>query len=431
MNPELRARLARILREEPRSTGRPAGPEPARSLPAWFTARAAREERAPTLLPPRSCGPPEALEEERGPRGAFARREEVLPAEHLHGDWRLGDALRAAAGELAWLARDERLLELAPASAVYLDIETTGLNGGAGTIPFLVALGRFTDRGFELWQAFLRGPEEEAAALEAVAERIRASSGVVSFFGKAFDRHRLEDKMRVHRIAPPFASRAHLDLYHPLTRLYRRAFPSTRLATFERELCGVERGHDLPGSFAPAAWFDFLAGRAHRLEEVFRHNARDVLSLVVLTAHLGCTRSERRPDGRMLAGSGRARARGVAELHAGRREHALALEWLERALTRPGSDEGALRFLQAELLRRRGERESALQAFLELARAAADPLAARAWVAAARLALRLARTACAPEILEQGPERAERVLRGRARSEALRVFERLRAIGVP
>lgn len=422
MSEELRSRLARLRREEPGQ-----GPARSRSLPAWIVARldARRAEPAPEVGGARSLGLPEALEEARGPRGAFAYRRALLAPEHLHGDWRLADVRASSREELAWLARDARLAELDPESCVYLDIETSGLSGGAGTIPFLVALGRFDGPRFELWQAFLRGPEEEAAALEEVAERIRASSGVVSFFGKSFDRHRLEDKMRLHRIGPPFADRPHLDLYHPLTRLYRGAFANGRLATFEHELCGVERGYDLPGSLAPSAWFDFLAGRAHRLEAVFRHNAQDVLSLVVLAAHLGCSRREARADGRALAGCGRARARALAELCAGRREYASALEWLERALVRPGSHEAELWFRHAELLRLLGERERALEEFLRLAREREGALAARAWVAAAALARRMKRAELWPEILAHGPAAAEHGLAGSARERALASFARL------
>jgi hypothetical protein len=306
---ELFAKLARLRREErPAETSAPA-PE----LPAWFTARA-----SPTLASPglaSDVGPPRALVEQENERGRFAAREQSYALREAHGHWTLGSALEAESSELAWLARDPALAELALGRALFLDIETTGISGGAGTIPFLIALGRFEGGHFRLWQAFLRDPGEEAAALLAVAERLRSADGLVSFFGKSFDRHRLEDKMRLHRITPPFAKKPHLDLYHPLVRLYRGAFGDGRLATFESALCGVTRGPDLPGALAPAAWFDYLAARAHRLEAVFRHNELDVLSLVTLAAHLACTRREHRADGAALSGCGRSRARGLAALH--------------------------------------------------------------------------------------------------------------------
>jgi len=420
MSEELRARLARLRREEPRKRT---------PLPHWFAERLeGRLERCPgapgaSLF---SLEPPARLAPGRNARGRFDFRLETHVADHEHGEWRLAEALAVPSAELALIARDPALAGLALERAVYLDIETTGLAGGAGTIPFLIALGSFVDGAFQLWQGFLRSPEEEAAALTEVAERIAAAPGVVSFFGKSFDRHRLEDKMRLHRIAPPFSGKPHLDLYYPLTRLYRGAFPDGRLATFERELCGVKRSDDLPGSLAPAQWFDFLAGRPQRLEAVFEHNARDVLSLVVLAAHLGRTRTETRADGRPLSGCGRARARAIGELHARRAECSDALVWVERALVRGGSDEGELWFQHAELLRRLGESACALDEFVALGRQRTDGLAARAWLAAARLAHRAGRTELLAEALACGPERVEATLTGRARVRALEAFDRFR-----
>ncbi len=434
MSTELFAKLARLRREE-RTGGAPAPSV----LPEWFTARGA--EHVPALDEEgdegdeaagpctRTFGTPLQLCEHANERGVFAARELVYPREHGHGEWQLTEVLAARAGEFAWLAKDPLLETLEPARCVYLDIETTGLAGGAGTIPFLVALGSFQNGAFRLWQAFLRDPGEEAAALLEVAARIRAASGVVSFFGKAFDRHRLEDKMRLHRIAAPFAAQPHLDLYHPLRRLYRGAFQDTRLATLEHELCGVTRADDLPGALAPAAWFDYLAGRAHRLEAVLRHNELDVLSLVVLAAHLERVRSEARADGRKLSGCGRARARALAELHGARREHGQARTWLERGLTRAGSERsasaaGELWFRHAECLRRLGEREQALAEFLLLARERRDALGARAWIEVLRLARRLKRAELEQEARAAGRSAVERSLAGRARARAMAVLDR-------
>lgn len=424
MKDELFGKLARLRREE-RPRAAPAGSESAGEesvLPTWlrarFEARAEDEQELPSS-PGRSLGPPSELTEHANERGSFAARVRAYAGDHLHGEWTLGEALAAPSAELAWLARDPDLEALLPERAVYLDIETTGLSGGAGTIPFLVALGTFDGGQFHLWQAFLRDPSEEAAALAEVAERVRAASGVVSFFGKSFDRHRLEDKMRLHRIAPPFAAKPHLDLYHPLRRLYRGAYLDGRLATFESELCGVAREHDLPGSLAPAAWFDYLAERPHRLEAVFRHNELDVLSLVTLAAHLACARSEQRRDGRALPGASRARARALAELHSKHREHAAALAWLEQALTRPGGDEGELWFRHAECLRKLGRRAEALEGFLRLARARDDALAARAWGEVARLARRLKYAEIEGEARQSGSALIERTLTGHARMRAL------------
>lgn len=271
---------------EPEITAETAVSRP--GLPAWFLGR---EPRAATELPrhdPRATvGDPTGLEDHPTALGSVCARTTRFHCVHEHGRIALARATAPRGDIFTVLTGDERLASLDLARAIFLDIETTGLSGGAGTKAFLVGLGRFVDGQFELWQGFLRGPEDEHALLAECAERIAASAGLVSFFGKSFDRHRLEDKMRLHGVRPPFEALPHLDLYHPCRRLYGGRFDDTRLATMERELCGVERDRDLPGAFAPAAWYDFLARRPHLLEEVFRHNRDDVLSLVTLGVELG------------------------------------------------------------------------------------------------------------------------------------------------
>jgi len=429
---ELFGKLARLRREVPSAepppgaaSQAPATRPEAEALPAWFRQRAASGATPALAAASAGCSleAPRELCEHSNARGTFAARERGHPGAHAHGTIALREALEARGEELAWLAREPALAALDPRTAVYLDIETTGLAGGSGTIPFLVALGRFEGDTFKLWQAFLRHPGEEAAALEEVAARVRAASAVVSFFGKSFDRHRLEDKMRVHRIAPPFDARPHLDLYHPLRRFYGAGWLDTRLATVERELAGVEREDDLPGSLAPAAWYDFLAARPHRLEAVFRHNELDVLSLVVLVAHLAATRTGRAGG---LSGPARPRARALAELFAERREFAPALAALELALSLPGGDDAELRYRRAEVLRRLGRAREALEAHLELARGRRDPVAARAWLAAARLALRCREFGVLDEALAAGPRALEYAATVRQREQGQDELERLR-----
>ncbi|MDZ4771698.1 MAG: ribonuclease H-like domain-containing protein [Planctomycetota bacterium] len=230
-----------------------------------------------------SSEPPRELELDA--QGVSARIRQFA-REHCHGSKSLASVFDVPRTVLAERARDERLNQVDLTRAVFFDTETTGLAGGAGTYVFLVGLMRFTGESFELWQGFLPHPAEEKNLLEEVAARIADASVLVSFFGKSFDRHRLEDKMRLHGVTPPFATTIHLDLYHPLRRAHRGRFENCKLKTLERELVGVVRPDDLPGSFAPAAWFDFLGGRPHRLEGVFQHNADDVLSLAALLCHL-------------------------------------------------------------------------------------------------------------------------------------------------
>jgi uncharacterized protein YprB with RNaseH-like and TPR domain len=419
----LRDRLRRLRKDEP-------GPsDVARAspgLPSWFVSRldarrAVAHGDADATVPPdpelRIAGELPGLVEESNAAGAFASRTTRWPADHAHGARTLREALCVERDTLRFLCGDERLLELDPSGAVFLDIETTGLSGGAGTKAFLVGLGRFDGDAFELWQGFLRGPEEERAMLAACAERIRGARGVVSFFGKHFDRHRLEDKMRIHGVPPPFDGRPHLDLYHPFRRLYRAALPDAKLQTFERFVGGFERERDLPGSFAPAAWFDYLAGRPHLLDDVFRHNRDDVLSLVTLCAELGSALDEAAPSGGLDTGAIRreaSRCAALAGLHARDKRWNDCAKWSARAQAIEPSAERARELLElaADALRRCDRLEEAREAWTRLAESARDEIAARAW-------FELARSAPHPELSRTAYERAASLAEANAGTRAM------------
>ncbi len=396
---DFRDRLRRLRREDEAPAAgehgagadraNPARANPARAtdaapkagMPSWLRARLAGQvEAAAAQIEARypaglvlseadlAPGLPTGLASRRGPAGEVWARETGYAADALHGDWRLAELAEADVEGVALLARDSSLAHVDLSQAVFLDTETTGLSGGAGTYVYMIGLGAFDAAGeFHVWQGFLRGPGEERALLAEAAERIARASCVVSFFGKSFDRHRLEDKMRVVGVAPPFEELPHLDLYHPFQRLTKGRLPDGRLATMESTLCGLVREDDLPGALAPAAWFDFLADRAHRLEGVFRHNLLDVVSLVTLAAYLGRVRSEQRSDGQALAGCAVGRARGIARALLDEGQRTPACDWLERAAQRAaevGEDARDLGFARGENLRRMGRPEEA-RGFLE------------------------------------------------------------------
>ncbi len=88
-------------------------------------------------------------------------------------------------------------------------------------------------------------------------------------------------------MANPLLGCLHLDLLHPVRRRWRGQWPNCRLATAERELLGVLREDDLPGSEAPRAWLDYLrGGNAHNLRRVAAHNAQDLRSLAGILLRL-------------------------------------------------------------------------------------------------------------------------------------------------
>ncbi len=247
--------------------------------------------------------PPEGLREEAGPEGPVLVRTERFPPTDA-----FARALAADVAQVALFARDARLLALDPRSALFLDTETTSLSGGAGVLVFLVGLGRFdADGSFVLRQHFLASPARERATLAAVGRELASARSVVTFFGKSFDRHRLEDKFRIHGLDSGFPVDLHADLYHVTRARFGWKLADGKLRTVERSLLGIERPDDLPGSEAPAAYFDWLAGRPSPLPRVFEHNRDDVLSLVTLLER--CARPLEDGDPReALAGAKAARA---------------------------------------------------------------------------------------------------------------------------
>ena len=146
------------------------------------------------------------------PEGGFAIREERYDSERLMSGWGLGPP--DFRGLEMWSGvRDET-----PSDYVFLDLETTGLDRGAGTYAFLAGLGRFNDGGFTVRQFFLVDPSGEQAMLLAVRDEIRSSSVVATFNGRSFDVPHLYNRFAMNRIRPP-KFEPHFDALPPARRI--------------------------------------------------------------------------------------------------------------------------------------------------------------------------------------------------------------------
>ena len=168
---------------------------------------------------------------------------------------------------------------------LFLDLETTGLSGGAGTYAFLVGCGWFDATVFRLRQFFLADFGAERALLESVAELAEGTACVVTYNGKTFDLPLIETRFVLQRMATPFADLPHVDLLHPARRMWREDDVECRLTNLERTLCGHEREGDVPGFEIPSRYFRYVrSGDARPLEAVLEHNRLDIISLAMLTA---------------------------------------------------------------------------------------------------------------------------------------------------
>jgi uncharacterized protein YprB with RNaseH-like and TPR domain len=228
-------------------------------------------------------------------------------SDRFHGTRRVGDCAFTDGDTL-------RLLDpaLTPPNApgertLFVDLETTGLSGGAGTVAFLVGCGWFDMGAFQVRQFLLTSYASERALLSAVADCFAEASLLVTYNGKTFDLPVMETRWLFHRIPPPVDSVRHFDMLHPARRLWRHRAGSSdgpednparlralhdpdaggcRLGTLERVLCGVTRVGDVPGMEIPARYFRFLrSGDARPLEPVLEHNRLDLISLAAVTAH--------------------------------------------------------------------------------------------------------------------------------------------------
>ena len=169
---------------------------------------------------------------------------------------------------------------------ICFDTETTGLAGGVGTKAFMIGCTQWTSAGLCVRQLYLTALAGEEAMLTTFASWLPEDAVFVSYNGRSYDAPLLKGRYRMHRQAHPFEERGHLDLLHPMRRAYRGVWENCRLKTIEREVLGIYRVDDLPGSEAPAAWLAYLRRQTSEpLGRVLAHNRQDVLTLVDLMEH--------------------------------------------------------------------------------------------------------------------------------------------------
>jgi uncharacterized protein YprB with RNaseH-like and TPR domain len=214
----------------------------------------------PRPRPQRSYELPGGFEEAITPFGTAAVRQDVIPLPPLDPH---------------------------PGDIAYVDTETTGLMGGAGTYVFAAAIARPVDCGLRVAQFFLPEPGMESAFLHALRSELEPAEGLATFNGGSFDLPVLRTRWVMARMPGEFSHAPHVDLLTLVRALYRHRLESCTLRFVEQRVLGYERDDPLPSAMVPEAYFDYLrAGSQQFLEAALEHNRLDVISLVHLHSRL-------------------------------------------------------------------------------------------------------------------------------------------------
>ena len=184
-------------------------------------------------------------------------------------------------------AFDRREAMIPTRDVLFFDTETTGLAGGTGTRAFMIGTAQWRGDGLQIRQWLMTTLSAEHDLLVAFADTLHADIMLASYNGKSYDAPLLATRFRLARLRNPLAGLQHIDLLYPTRRSYRGRWENCRLATIERQVLGVVREDDLPGSEAPAAWLGYLrGGSARNLRRVADHNRQDLASLAGLLPRL-------------------------------------------------------------------------------------------------------------------------------------------------
>jgi uncharacterized protein len=320
---------------------------------------------------PRMCRPPPVdtvelpFATQMTSSGPLHVRMQRLSAAHRTGRAPVAGAREVDMELLALLALDPTLAACDASRALFLDTETTGLSGGAGTVAFLVGLAWWDGQALMLEQLVVRALGEEAPMLERVRDRVAAASMLVTFNGKSFDLPLLRTRFVMARVAPP-AEPPHLDLLHVARRVHgKRIKQGCRLVVLEREVLGFVRSDDVESADVSACYLHFLrTGDARALLGVVEHNAWDVVAMASLLGRYGepLNHDFVADD---LAGMARTFHRaGAIERASSAAEAAVEREATPRSLR-----------ARADIAKARGDRAGALADFEALVARADDPSA--------------------------------------------------------
>lgn len=200
-----------------------------------------------------------------------------------YGKIMISAGLQISGDILACLSKDETFRNLDLSTALFIDLETTGLSGGTGTIPFNVGMGYYKDDKFWVVQYFLGDLAEEEHMIQEMAQFFTAMNfqSLVTYNGKNFDLPLLETRFILYRQPFPLSGLPHLDFMYPARNLWRHKYDNCRLSYLAKEVVQTGRTEDIPSAEVPWRYFQYLqTGNYDLVEPVLYHNQEDILSLL-------------------------------------------------------------------------------------------------------------------------------------------------------
>jgi len=229
-----------------------------------------------------------------------------------YGKISLSEGLEINGDILSCLSKDETFESLNLSTALFVDLETTGLSGGAGVIPFLVGLGYYRDDKFWVAQYFLGDLAEEERMIQELDQFFTDMNfqSIVSYNGKGFDIPLLETRFILHRQPFRLGSLPHLDFLFSARSLWSHKHENCQLYHLSRQVVEADRSEDIPSAEIPWRYFQYLqTGNFDLMESVLYHNQEDILSLLgmVIAGSLICSEGEKKDiaDAMDLYGAGK------------------------------------------------------------------------------------------------------------------------------
>lgn len=205
------------------------------------------------------------------------------PLEVRYGKIKIGDGLNISGDILTCLSRDTDFQSLDLSTALFVDLETTGLSGGTGVIPFLIGLGYYRDDHFYIAQYFLGDPAAEDRMLSELNQLIADMSfqSIVTYNGKVFDIPLLETRFILKRQPFVLSELPHLDFLFPARSFWSHKLDNCRLFNLAREIVRTGRSEDIPSAEIPWRYFQYIqTGNFELIEPIIYHNQEDILSLL-------------------------------------------------------------------------------------------------------------------------------------------------------